>query len=326
MTITPLNALILPHRSFHCAVSRAGHIITMSESGVGSFVSPDRGTVSPLKVRFEPHHVAISEDGGLFAVTGGNGVTIYSGATFQPVYRLEGEFLASHFDPSRLLWTCCRQDSESVWIETWESKDWTRVARTSIADPMGDSSFMLFPGSSDGSVAIWAAAGQDGQWLFWARHDNGSIMAERFPLLSDTAPPSFSPSGEEFVVACFGELQRYRYPHGPLIGRMKLEEAFEEDQIDDHAAFLDDGWALVKSLEGRLLLVDLEVMSVSEEVLLRGYEAIRATGAGSRGERRPQWYLSFFRAISRKRFLSIHWDLSGPREESMEHLLTWEIP
>ena len=243
-----------------------------SRKGAGSLVSPDQRKVTQFQVQFDPRGVSVSADGRVLAVTGGNGVEILSTSTLKPIHRLDDSFESSRFNANGLLWTCTRHDTETVVLEIWEPRTWTKVARTKITDPYGDSSFDLLPHPDQNCVVAWAAAGQDGQCLFWARHNDQAIIVERFPELDYTTWPSFSPTGEEFLVISGGELQCYGYPRGPIRRNMEWPLENREEQIGDFVFYIDADYALIQSNNGRLYLVYLQAMTIEDEVSLRGHE------------------------------------------------------
>ncbi len=333
MTITPLTDVTLPHRAFHVAVADAGHVVAISRKGVGSLISPDQRTVVPFHVpfaqaRFEQQHVALSPDGTVVAVGGGNGIILLKTPKLDQLGVLDVSAESSRFSANGLFWTCERFDAQTIVLEILDPKTWAKVARTQIGDPYGDSHVSLLRHPNKDSVVVWLAAGQDGQCLFWARQNEKTIVAERFSELVDTTWPSFSPSGEEFLVISNGELQRYRYPRGPQTGRMEWSTGDEDDQIGDFVSYVDADFALVQSNSGRLYVVDVETMTIDEEISIQGHEPrpiseIYPSLKGDRGLYSDCW---LFLPLPNDRFLSIHQERSVPPDESNDHLLTWRIP
>jgi hypothetical protein len=271
----------------------------------------------------------VAADGSLLAVTGGNGITIISASTLKPIHRLNDSFEGSHFSSNGLLWTCARLYSETVVLEIWDPQTWTRVARTKITDPYGDSHFDLLSHPNENCVVAWAAAGQDGQCLFWACHDDGAIVVDRFPELDNTAWPSFSPTGKEFLAISGVELHLYAYPRRPIRAIMQWPSDDEEDQIGDFVSYVDANCALLQSNNGRLLLVDLETMTIEDEVSLRGHEPrpLAEYYPSLRGDRGLGSDVSCFLPLPHERFLSVHRELPSDHPDgSHDHLLTWLVP
>jgi WD40 repeat protein len=191
-------------------------------------------------------------------------------ACFRPLLarrsRLNDAFLTCLFAGERLFWTCARFTDQTVTLEAWDIGSWTKIAKTKVADPYGSSSFSLFPHPNRNSVVLWAAAGQDGQCLFWATLDGNEIKVNRFEPLDETGLPSFSPSGEEFLVTSECQLHCYAYPQGTLKASLTELDDNEDDPIGYFVSYVDDGRALLTSFDGRLFLVDLSEMSVIDEV------------------------------------------------------------
>ena len=88
-----------------------------------------------------------------------------------------------------VLWSAARWDENSIAVEVREAETWKVLAREELTDPFGDSFFHIVPHPGRGRVAIWAAAGQDGQCLFWAHREGAKISIDRFPGLDETTWP-----------------------------------------------------------------------------------------------------------------------------------------
>jgi hypothetical protein len=325
MTIIPLAAATLSHRAYHLAVGESGHVAALSRNGVASFISPGHLGVRSFQVPFAPKGVALSVDGGAMAVTGENEIAILATATLKQVHGLNDSFQSCHFSSSGMFWTCARVDGASVVLDVWDPTTWMRVARTEVTDPFGDSHFALWPHPDGRSVVTWAAAGQDGQALFWARREGKAIVAERFPGLVSTSWPSFSPTREEFLVISDYQLQRHRYPRGPQSGRM--EWPVDGDEIGDVVSYVDADRALVHSNNGRLYLVDLQTMTIAEEVRLQGHEPMPTSEMWPTSAEDHQLCtdMSVFFPLPNNEFVSVHHEPVHP-EESHDRILTWRIP
>jgi hypothetical protein len=207
------------------------------------------------------------------------------------------------FTSSGALWTALTWDDDAFVLEIREPETWQVVARAEVKDPFGGSHCMVLPHPDREHVAIWAAAGQNGQCLFWARRDGSKIIVDRFPDLDWTAPPGLALS--EFLVLCDNnELRNYEFPIGPLRGKMRWPFDDTGNQIGDYVSFVDSGHALIDSTDNRLYLVDLEKMS---EV------CIRDPGP----KLRPRWFIS----LPTGGFLSVHDGGDG-----CDDILKWHIP
>jgi WD40 repeat protein len=273
ITIAPATEVELSHRAWPVAVAESGHIAALSKDGRGTLLAPDHSTPSSLKVPVDASDAALSATGDLLAVAARGKLVLISTATLRPVHRLDDSIEACCFLHSGALWTVARWDEDSAAVEVREPEAWKVVARTELMDPFGNSSFMVRSHPDGEHVAILVAAGQDGQNLFWAHRDGSDIGVDRFPGIEDTRLPSFLPSGKQFLAICDGnELRRYKFPRGPLVGKMAWPFDDMENQIGDRVSCVDSDRALLESLECRLYLVDLRKMEIADEVCIRGHE------------------------------------------------------
>jgi hypothetical protein len=265
-TISSLMDVALSHDARITAGADSGHVVVLSSEGAASLISPDFRSVKTFTVPEDPEAAALSPDGSLLAVAAADGITLLSTPTFAKSHRLNDAFLSCLFVGEKLFWTCARFTEQTVILEVWEPGLWAKIARAKIADPYGNSSFSIFPHPNRNSVVVWAAGGQDGQSLFWATLDGAEIGVTRFEALDEMGLPSFSPSGDDFLVTSEGALHCYAYPQGPLKGSLTELDDDEDDPIGYFVCYVDAGHALLASLEGRLFLVDVSEMSVIDEV------------------------------------------------------------
>jgi hypothetical protein len=103
----------------------------------------------------------------------------------------------------------------------------------------------------------------------------------------------------------------------------------EEDQIGDLVYYVDAHYALLQSNNGRLYLVDLETMTIEDEIRLHGHEPkpISELYPNLKGDRGLGSDLSFFLRFPHEQFLSVHGDRpSAHPDDRLDHILTWRIP
>lgn len=328
ITIAPITEVKLSHRAWPVAVAESGHIAALSKDGRGTLLAPDHTTPRSLKVPADASDAALSATGDVLAVTARGKLVLISTTTLRPVYRLDDSIEACCFLPSGALWTVARWDEDSAAVEVRQPDTWKVAARTELKDPFGNSSFMVRPHPDGAHVAILAAAGQDGQSLFWVHRDGSDVRVDRFPRIEDTRLPSFLPSGKQFLAICDGnELRRYKFPLGPLVGKMTWPFDDMENQIGDRVACVDSGRALLDSLEYGLYLVDLRKMVITDEVCLSGHEPRPAAEVYPklRNGGRPCYDLSHFAPLPTGGFVSIHHELPLTRD-SHHSILTWRVP
>lgn len=275
-TIFLLRDVHLSHEARFTACASSGAVAALSLEGVGSLISADFQTVKDFTASARPRAAALSPAGTELAIVAPDGIRFLSTATFEIVHRLNDAFMSCLYGRENLVWTCSRFTARAVVLKAWEPGSWTPIAQAKVADPYGDSEVSLFAHPDKNSVVLWAAAGQDGQCLLWATLTGSAITVTRFRPLNDTCPPSFSPNGEEFLVTSACTLRRYTYPKGPLKGCLKAgRRGDEDDAIGYSVSYIDAVHAVVTTMGGRLLLVNLAGMSVMDEVAppdtARGY-------------------------------------------------------
>jgi hypothetical protein len=214
-------------------------------------------------------------------------------------------------------------------VEVREPKTWKVVARTELHDPFSDSSFKILPHPGGKHVAIWAAAGQDGQCLFWAHRNGSKIAVKRFPGLEATTPPSFNRSGDRFLAICdASELRHYGFPTGPLRAKMLWPFDDMDNQIGDVVSFVNSSRALLSSTADRLYLVDLRIMAIADEVSLRGHQPRPVAEVYPRLRKNLGLCsdLGYFTALPTGGFLSVHRKLPiRLNGDSHDSVLTWDI-
>jgi WD40 repeat protein len=307
IAISPLADVALSHDTRVTAGSDSGHVAALSAEGAASLISPDFKTVKTFTIPEDPEAAALSPDGSLLAVAAAEGITILATSTFEKSHRLNDAFLSCLFVGEKLFWTCARFTEQTVTLEAWEPGSWTKIARVKVADPYGNSTFFLFAHPNRNSVVLFAGAGQDGQCLFWAILEGTEISVSRFEALDEAGLPSFSPSGEEFLVTSECELHCYTYPQDLLKGRLTELDGDEEDPIGFFVSYVDADHAVVTSMNGRLFLVDVAEMSVINEVAVPNL--------------RPSDDLNYFLQLPDRKFVLVYRESGGSHRNSCLHLL-----
>jgi hypothetical protein len=307
--VAPQARLTLQHRANHVAPAKDGRSAVLANSGKGTLLGSDLTVLSEFSIPQRPSQAALSPDGTLLAVTASDGITFYSTATFEKTHYMNDAYQWCLFGSDGLFWTSSRYTPLTAVLEAWDLSNKTRIAKVKIADPFGDSTFLLFPHPVPNSAVVWAAAGQDGQVLFWASLDGETIQVNRLEEQDFTSPPAFSPSGKEFLITTDGNFYRYTYPNGPLLAQMDLSA--EDEYAGEDICYLDDRHALVTSAEGKLFVVDVVDMKVHDEVSLVGADP------------RP---VSYFVRLAGERFLSVHRDFNGTPDLVCDHLMVWPSP
>ncbi|MGA3262069.1 MAG: hypothetical protein ABSE35_24590 [Bryobacteraceae bacterium] len=326
ISVEPTTEVKLSHRAWRVAIAETGHIAAISKEGLATLLAPDHVTPRSFSISADASDAALSATGDMLAVAARGKLVLISTTTFRPVHRWDESTEACCFLPGDALWTASRWDEDSVALEVREPDTWKVVARAELKDPFDNSSFMMRPHSDGEYVAILAAAGQDGQSLFWAHRDGSRIGVDRFPGLEDTRLPSPLPAGKQFLAICDGnELRRYKFPLGPLEGTMAWPFDDMENQIGDRVSCVDSDRALLSSLTDRLYLVDLRKMEIADEVWLCGHEPRPAAEVYPklRNSRRLCYDLGHFEPLRAGSLVSIHSEL---KRDSHDSVLTWRVP
>ena len=180
-----------------------------------------------------------------------------------------------------------------------------------MPDPFGGSSGSFFPTPDRNTVALWIAAGQDGQIINWLNKLDGVSSVEESQLI-ETTPPEFSVSGKEFLVVAPFSIRRYGFPDVIEAGRCS-GTSLEDDGFSSSLAWIDDQSALVATHECRLFRIELQSMTLADEVKIElpdgvtkdawGYSYFQRFGDllvfVCRRENRPEWKdsLVIYRAV-----------------------------
>jgi hypothetical protein len=187
---------------------------------------------------------------------------------------MTGGYTDCQCDLSGTYLLCAATVSEdNVEIQLRETDRWSVVSRAVVEDPFGASSASFHSTTRPDTWALWLAAGQDGQCVFWVMRDDSSLRATIEPCLENALPPAFSPSGGEFltIVELGRALERYRYPPAELLGVCESPYG-ADDPFETSVCYLDNSQALACSTNGRIAVVDTRSMRVVEELAIEGHE------------------------------------------------------
>jgi len=325
---TPHTITALGHRALHVSAADSGHVVALSREGIGRLIAPDHLTMTPFELGFDVTGAAISPDGNHVALLEQTAMSVVALPDLVEEVRVEDLVETCMFSLSgSWLWTASHIDSNTAVLEVRDWKTGAIAVRTEIPDPFESSSLMLFRHRIENSVALWIAAGQDGQCLYWGNYDGLNLTAQRFPDLTDTTPPAFDRSGRRFLVVSDGCVRLYQYPGGPECGR--LDWPLENDPPAETVAFVDDEHAIVHSGNGRLFLIALRQMKIVEEISISGHEPrpVHELYPNLKQDQELCSDLSSFLLLPSGEFLSIHRELpSTSTTDWRDQLITWRIP
>ncbi|MEG5046917.1 hypothetical protein [Microcoleus sp. B4-C1] len=260
--------------------------------------SCDRKKVTLVDRNFSPQYeyqlpddaircLAISPKGDLLAAIMANGnhlaiMTAENQLVFEqqlpnpPVkYYNENGFQDCWFDADGLRFWCMKLiEAQEVEIQIRDTNSWQIQRKLLLKDPFGWSSFSFHPHPENQILALWAAAGQDGQQVYWLYDDGIKIHAVEVACLADTSPPVFHPAGSEFLVLDDSEreLSRFSFPDCNLLGQCKWPWPDSDDGFGYCICYLSDNRILINTNEGIMYQIDLEKMEISDELILSGHE------------------------------------------------------
>jgi len=316
MRVTPRHACRLPHEGRFLASTPDRSRLILA-AGDGRFTALD-GSLRVLhqgKLPVAAGRMAFHPRGDLVAIASASELVVASLSgrvlhrrAHRPWEDWEGGDVAflGH-DGSTLLAVIPVREAAHVALLRWESGEIVAEQAVTVPEPAG---FHLVPHPAGGGWALWAGAGQDGQFTCWLRVEGGGISIEEASLLAgkEHGPVAFDPGGGEFVLEADGCLERYAHPETRFLGRIAPPED-EDFAFSETCCHLGGGRALVTNLvSSRLYLADLEGMTLGEEVVVEGHEP--RPGGGGQPPRTDLWYL---RGLPGAAVLGVHGTANGPQ-------------
>jgi hypothetical protein len=290
MALKPEGRIDLEHRSYFLGgIPGRSLVVSAAAEGLLSILSPDLTEAHSYRYPAKIMAVSPHPSDRRLAVIGGEG---QNGSLF--VQDLDGgpfveiapprvnedtpSWISSgiedcHFDDSgAFLWLAAPLNTWEGEILLLETATWSLVARAVVEDPVGSSSWSFHETGRPGLVALWLAAGQDGQRVYWLRREGDGFSCTLDPRLIDTIPPIFSPGGEYFLVLDeVRNLCKYEWNSGEQVGSLlNLENG--DDPFAESLAYLNERQVLASTNEGRIFLVDTDRMEIEDEVALEGHE------------------------------------------------------
>jgi hypothetical protein len=301
-------------------------VIALTPEGDGSLI--DRAGRRGFAVPQKPNQVALDPTGGLLAVATDRGLLVLDTSTAAVVAREPGAFQGCHFSGTNSVWAVRAPQKQYATLELRDACTLRIVVQESVPDPFGDSSFRLFPNPGPVAVSVWAAAGQDGQGLFWASVETGAISVRPLADVTQVCPPHFATDGASLVaVVDDAEVRQYSYPEGRLLAAIP-SPSDNEAGFGDGVFSIGTEQALVQSNDGRLHVLDLRRAVVSEELSIEGHlprpvPDLYPTLANDTGLESD---LAFVVPVGGGRFLSVHRQLPSAPNEWNDSLLSWRVP
>jgi hypothetical protein len=90
----------------------------------------------------------------------------------------------------RFLWTVQHVWENQIALEVRDTTTWQVLREVVFPEPAPPASVSLHPHPEGRIMAVWAASGQDGQWVYWAYDDGQAIQVYEVPELTEPVLPS----------------------------------------------------------------------------------------------------------------------------------------
>ncbi|MEG4807064.1 hypothetical protein QUA82_04450 [Microcoleus sp. F8-D3] len=273
---------------------------------------------------------AIMANGNHLAIVTANNQLVYEQQLPNPPVKHylynENGFQDCWFDADGLRFWCMKLiESDQVEIQIRDTNSWQIQRKFLLKDPFGGSTFSFQPHPENQILALWAAAGQDGQQVYWLYDDGIKIHAVEVACLADTTPPVFHPAGSEFLVLDDSnrELSRFSFPDCNLLGQCQWPWPDSDDSFDYSMCYLSDDRLLINTNEGLMYLIDLNKMEMLDELILSGHEPrpSQELYPNLNEEEGLCSDLDCFYRFDSDRILSVHSQLPSQKPESKQKTL-----
>lgn len=313
--IKPIAEVQLDHRAyyFHHA---AGFVVAASRDGcISLFTANAYGKpFARFNLRRELSGISFSGDTQTLAATTETEIVLINVANQKPTKKWPGRFEACLFRDADSMWVVERQDDHTLMVEVRSFPSGNTIAHTRLEDIFCDSDVWLQASQGIEGVAIWLAAGQHGQHLFWANENRGTFEIEDTDI-HNSGMPSFHANRNEFLVVGNEDLRKYSFPDFVELDALTWPTE-SGDTIGYYAHYLSNQYAAWSSMEGRLFLVDLAEMQFCEEIDIIRHEPHWLPELYLRNEQRIGSDLQMFEPLALGSLASIHQPLPSKSSTS----------
>lgn len=260
-----------------------GHFVAASDDGMLTTVNNQLKRVTEFKIDSKITGIAIHPFKELIAVASGDNASLqffnFEGFLVAEFLDRESSYCIDcdfHFDGEKIL-CISRHAADEITLQLIEAQ--TSAVKSSITlldslnleDPFIDSCCTLDFNSDSKTLALILAGGQDGQQGYWLSIAP-KLSAHLEPRLANTTHPVFSPNGDLFLVLEAQErIVKYRFPDIQELGSYVMDDG-DDDSIGIDCCFVDSSNFLIRSERGRLFLIDIEEMTILEEVVIADHE------------------------------------------------------
>lgn len=281
MILKPDGRIDIDHRAYHLrGAPGRSVVVAAAEDGRYSILSFDlKGVHSHHHHSSKIHAVSPDPLGQRLAmVSGDSRELILLGLDGTQLFEIAPSQVKLGFEDclfdatGNFLWLAAPLNEDEYEVQLIETKTWSLVERATIADPFGKSSCTFFSTERPDLTALWLAAGQDGQQVYWLKRSGNGFSCALEPLLTNTIPPAFSPSGEFYLVANDARaICKYDFHTMRQVG-VPVKSGDEDDSFAESLVFLNEQQALASTNEGRLFVVDTQRLEIETEADLEGHE------------------------------------------------------
>jgi hypothetical protein len=333
ITISPVKEVLLPYRIFFVRCAESGHVVAASREGAVTVFGPGLAPLSSFDVGRAIHDVSIAPNGESLALCSDGSLSLNRVSDGHEQFATSiGKRCAVEFADSDRLWTVSAdEDGVEVTVELRETTKGRVLRANDFRDPLDGGSHCSFHRTNRAdAIAIWVAAGQDGQWIFWA-HDTGrSIAIKQARGISECTPPEFNTDGDEFLILESDQLSRWYFAKQKRLttfSKWPWVET-EDDDVGTYVGWVGRDRALVKSNGDRLYLVDIEQGRLVDEVAIAGHlpRPVSELFPSLKHEVGLTTDVSYFVADGQGRMLSVHRDLprSAKQKREKNRLALWD--
>lgn len=176
-----------------------------------------------------------------------------------------------------MCWVIVYVDDDNFEVQLRDAKTWQTLRSASCPVPQIGPNYYL-PWHPDDHIApIWAAAGQDGQWIYWAWDDGEELCIVCSDVFENDGlhPPVFRPDGREFLTIGDYVIYRCRFPSSEwedyYLWELSDPDAEEDQDWPSDVVYASDESALLVSSWGRVYELDLSKMKLGEELFVEGH-------------------------------------------------------
>ena len=254
-----------------------------------------------LPDKYAQFNLTVSSDGGLIGIHAKNVVRIFNGKgellfshdhyPWEHYESSECYFSATSSDGKKYIWFFAPIEHDGGYLHVLDASDFSLVDSLWQEDIANHFSF--YPTPDNDLVFIEFAAGQDGSQIQSARILDQKIVLTKYDQCIDRVMGSFSPTGNEFVVAPHADesIEIFTFPGIEKVAEIDQESLFEgrddfpaetNDRVEYVVHFLSQTTLMVKTGFGRLLLINRNSLLCTGELLLEGCNIIGYDEEGNR--------------------------------------------